>query len=237
MRHNLLKQAVLVGLLVLGLVVPGPALLQFAHADSREAIAGSSLARLADLSELELADIVRNNRPPEGVESERNAALNELLERHFPFLQHWNPDIRQDVFEKVLKSAEAGSFYSGTGSFRGWLYGIRKNVERDAIRRAALSENTERSYAEREALRRDDDIRLSELRAWFMNELEGMDASLRGAAVLVYLHGFSHAEAARLLSTREGTISSRLHRVREALREKAAQLGCARAFSSTSGGG
>ena len=180
---------------------------------------------------------MRNNRPPEGLESERRAALNELFERHFPLLQHWNPDIRNDVFEKVLKSAEAGSFYSGIGSFSGWLYGIRSNVETDAIRRAALSEHTDRSYAEREALRRDDDILLRELRAWFMKELEGMDALLRDAAVLVYVHGFSHAEAARLLSTQEGTISSRLYRVREALREKAAQLGCARAFSSTSGGG
>ena len=237
MRHNLFKQTAIIGLLVLGLSVPGPAAFRLALADSPEAAVGSAQARLADHSELELADIVRNNRPPDGVESERQAALGLLLKRHFPFLQHWDPDIRQDVFEKVLKSASSGSFYSGIGTFRGWLYGIRRNVEKDAVKRAALSENADRSYAERDALLRDDDSRLQELRAWFMNELEGMDASFRAAAVLVYIHGFSHAEAARMLSTKEGTISSRLYHVRETLQKKAAALGCARAFSSTSVGG
>ena len=232
MRKNLFKRATLIGLLVLGLSVPGLTSFPLAFANPPEVATGSDQAWLPDLSEMELADIVSSNRPPDGVESKREAALAVLFERNFPFLRHWDPDIRSDVFEKVLKSVDSGSFYSGLGTFRGWLDGIRRNVEKDAIRRAKLRQNTDRDYAERDALLRDDDSRLRELRAWFMNELESMDTRFRAAAVLVYIHGFSHAEAAQMLSTKEGTISSRLHHVREALQKKATALGCERAFSS-----
>ena len=177
-----------------------------AFASPAASAAPSSLRRLSDI---DLARRVVENRDAEEP-SARDDPLGILFERHFPAMRHWNDDIRQDVAEKVVKSIDNGSFFSGDGSFSSWLNNIRRNVEHDARRRQIVREKAEQETAVMyRLLLAGTDPRTEQL-SWLRERLSAMPVPLRKTAALVLFHGFTHAEAAARLGVKEGTIHWRM---------------------------
>lgn len=131
---------------------------------------------------------------------------------------HDAEDITQETFIRVFRSLDSYR----PGSFEGWLHRITTNVFLDLVRRRqrirmeALPEETDR-IAGREP---------SPEQAWSDANLDpDLQASLdellpefRAAVVLCDVEGLSYEEIGATLGVKLGTVRSRIHRGRQALR-------------------
>jgi len=140
-------------------------------------------------------------------------------------------DITQDVFVKVHKALER---FEGRAKFTTWLYGIAvntvRNFWRSSARRATLplhttqdGESWDRDPSDPgdtpdEAAQRDERV------AFIRRAIESLDEDLREAIVLRDIRGFAYEELAEALGVPLGTVKSRLHRGRAALKSKLATL-------------
>jgi RNA polymerase sigma-70 factor (ECF subfamily) len=123
-------------------------------------------------------------------------------------------DVAQDVFAVALRTV---SGFRGASSPSTWLFGITRNVVRNARRRAAfrrffgldsVPEPADTEPGPDEAL-----IRLRRRRQ-VQAALERLSADHREVVVLCEIEGRSAPEAAILLGIAEGTVYSRLHHAR-----------------------
>lgn len=133
---------------------------------------------------------------------------------------HDAEDLTHDVFLRVFRSL--GSYRPGT--FEGWLHRITTNVFLDKMRRKqrirfdALSEESAARLPSRELgpeqtyidAHFDDDIQ---------HALDSLSPEFRAAVVLCDIEGLSYEEIAATLDVKLGTVRSRIHRGRAALRE------------------
>lgn len=132
--------------------------------------------------------------------------------------QHDAEDITQETFIRVFRSL---SSYQ-PGSFEGWIHRITTNVFLDMVRRRqrirmeALPEETDR-IAGREpspeqafdAANLDPDLQAA---------LDELLPEFRAAVVLCDVEGLSYEEIGQTLGVKLGTVRSRIHRGRQALR-------------------
>ncbi|WP_163511087.1 RNA polymerase sigma factor SigE [Fodinicola acaciae] len=132
--------------------------------------------------------------------------------------RHDAEDLTQDVFVRVFRSLDGFS----PGTFAGWLHRITTNLFLDQVRRkarirfSALPDDAERlagstrtpeeAYADE---RFDDDIQAA---------LDSLSPDFRVAVVLCDVEGLSYEEVAATLGIKIGTVRSRIHRGRAALR-------------------
>lgn len=131
-------------------------------------------------------------------------------------------DITQEVFLRAHRTIER---FEGRSAFFTWLYRITLNLvlnrRRDSARQhAILRLNDDRVRAAVAVDAADDPGRACELRETYALLLQAFDRLtplLRTTVVLVSLQGLSHAEAAVVLETTEGTVAWRVHRAREQL--------------------
>jgi RNA polymerase sigma-70 factor (ECF subfamily) len=63
-----------------------------------------------------------------------------------------------------------------------------------------------------------------QVRARVQREIQQLSAALRAPLVLYDLEGLSYGEIAEVLEVAEGTVKSRIHRARHALRERLRDL-------------
>ena len=133
---------------------------------------------------------------------------------------HDAADLTQDVFLRVFRSL---STYS-PGTFEGWLHRITTNLFLDSVRRKSkirfdgLSDDASDRLPSREAgpaqvyddNHFDDDVQRA---------LDALPADFRAAVVLCDIEGLSYEEIADALGVKLGTVRSRIHRGRAALRE------------------
>lgn len=153
------------------------------------------------------------------------AAFTQLFNRYYPMIHAFAyrlslcpaeaGDIAQDTF---IQAARALSGFRREASFKNWLYAIAANKSRDRdrqrIRRARLTEDyvtlngigvaeaeTVQAVAVREALER-------------------LPLEMREAVTLVYYEGMNHAEAARVLGCAETTVSWRVFRAKQKLKNQ-----------------
>ncbi len=132
-------------------------------------------------------------------------------------------DVTAEVFRVAL--ARYDTFDPAMGSARGWLFGIASNV----IRRHWRTEQRRlravgRLSGQREVLfdpllrieQRTDASRELDL---IVDAVERLDPDDRTLLVLTAWEGLSHAEIADALKIPIGTVKSRLHRIRESLRQ------------------
>lgn len=136
-------------------------------------------------------------------------------------------DIAQEVF--VLAYTNLSGF-RGRAKFSTWLYGIMLNSVRSywrrRQRRAAASLGTAQEEGEtnsdppargdgpQEASMRQESVQI--VRA----AIAALDAELREIVVLRDIQGLSYEELAEALGLAPGTVKSRLHRARQALKDK-----------------
>lgn len=131
---------------------------------------------------------------------------------------HDAEDITQEVFIRVFRSLD--SFRPG--SFEGWLHRITTNVFLDLVRRRArirmeaLPEETDRIAGNEP----------SPEQAWsdsnldpdLQAALDDLPPEFRAAVVLCDVEGLSYEEIGATLGVKLGTVRSRIHRGRQALR-------------------
>lgn len=135
-------------------------------------------------------------------------------------------DVSQEVFLKVYKSI--GSF-KGDSEFSTWLYRIAKNTALDYVRRQKqnslsldssgpegggieLKDESNGANPEKTALQ-NEKIRLVQ------KAVEQLSDEHREIIILRDFNDYSYEDISRILNVETGTVKSRLHRAREALRK------------------
>ena len=133
--------------------------------------------------------------------------------------QHDAEDLTQETFIRVFRSLQ--NYQPGT--FEGWLHRITTNLFLDMVRRRgrirmeALPEDYDRVPAEGptpEQIYHD-----SRLGADLQAALDSLPAEFRAAVVLCDIEGLSYEEIGATLGVKLGTVRSRIHRGRQALRD------------------
>jgi RNA polymerase sigma factor (sigma-70 family) len=108
-----------------------------------------------------------------------------------------------------------------------WLYGVAYRTASEARVRAARRRAREEKVAAGLRVHTTDEAVHNELRAILDDELSCLPARYRGPIVLCELEGLTRQEAAQRLGVPEGTVSSRLARAKERLRDRLARRGLA----------
>ncbi len=128
-------------------------------------------------------------------------------------------DLTQDTFIRVFRSL---SNYQ-PGTFEGWLHRITTNLFLDMVRRRsrirmeALPEDYDRVPSDRpnpEQIYHD-----ARLDPDLQSALDSLAPEFRAAIVLCDIEGLSYEEIGATLGVKLGTVRSRIHRGRHALRE------------------
>jgi RNA polymerase sigma-70 factor (ECF subfamily) len=132
-------------------------------------------------------------------------------------------DIAQDTFIRALAKLDS---FEGRSQFFTWLYRIAVhralNARRSSKRRPAVSWEDPRVDA---AVNVDADgdprraVELQETYGQLLVAFDGLSEVLRTTLVLVTLQGMSHAEAAVVLESTEGTVAWRVHEARKQMQK------------------
>jgi RNA polymerase sigma-70 factor (ECF subfamily) len=139
--------------------------------------------------------------------------------------QHDAEDLTQETFIRVFRSVQ--NYQPGT--FEGWLHRITTNLFLDMVRRRsrirmeALPEDYDRVPAEDpnpEQIYHD-----SRLGPDLQAALDSLPPEFRAAVVLCDIEGLSYEEIGATLGVKLGTVRSRIHRGRQALRDYLATHG------------
>jgi RNA polymerase sigma-70 factor (ECF subfamily) len=134
--------------------------------------------------------------------------------------QHDAEDLTQEVFVRVFRSL---SQYT-PGSFEGWLHRITTNLFLDQVRRKARIrfDGLADDAADRIPSRDPSPAQLIDDRSYDADVQTALDAlhpDFRTAVVLCDVEGMTYEEISELLGIKLGTVRSRIHRGRAALRE------------------
>ena len=133
--------------------------------------------------------------------------------------QHDAEDLTQETFIRVFRSVQ--NYQPGT--FEGWLHRITTNLFLDMVRRRgrirmeALPEDYDRVPADEpnpEQIYYD-----SRLGPDLQAALDSLPPEFRAAVVLCDIEGLSYEEIGATLGVKLGTVRSRIHRGRQALRD------------------
>ncbi len=133
--------------------------------------------------------------------------------------QHDAEDLTQETFIRVFRSVQ--NYQPGT--FEGWLHRITTNLFLDMVRRRArirmeaLPEDYDRVPADEpnpEQIYHD-----ARLGADLQAALDSLPPEFRAAVVLCDIEGLSYEEIGATLGVKLGTVRSRIHRGRQALRD------------------
>src|SRR5262249_10119864 len=108
-----------------------------------------------------------------------------------------------------------------------WLYGVARHSAQQARDRSIRRRAQDREVAVTRRALPTQDTPVPDLRSIIDEELGTLPERYRAPLVLCELEGRSRKEAAALLGVPEGTISSRLARARQRLREKLVRRGLA----------
>ncbi len=136
-------------------------------------------------------------------------------------------DIVQEAFVSLWRAGER--YDRSRGSVRSWVLSAVHHRAIDAFRRESVKQSRDvgdDGAAERvaapdltdaQALRRDEARRVR-------GALEALPSDQRRVVELAYFGGFTHTQIAEILELPAGTVKSRLHRARMALRQKLAPI-------------
>jgi RNA polymerase sigma factor (sigma-70 family) len=169
------------------------------------------------------------------VQRRDDAAFAALVRRHGPMvLSVCRRVLRQaedteDAFQATfLVLAKKADRLKRPDLLANWLYGVAYRTAQHARERAARRQQREREAATMPASRTDLESSLNELGRMLDEEMHRLPEKYRLPLVLCYLEGKTNKEAARVLGWPTGSMSHRLERARELLRDRL----CARLATS-----
>jgi RNA polymerase sigma factor (sigma-70 family) len=180
-----------------------------------------------DAEELVLDTLTDSQLLERFVRRREEAAFAALVRRHGPMVlsvcrrvlchSHDAEDAFQATF---LVLAEKAHRLRRPELLANWLYGVAYRTALHARQRAARRSAREKEAATMLAPLPDREIDTRELRRVLDEELHRLPEKYRAPLVLCYLEGKTNEEAARLLGWPSGSMSHRLARGRELLRER-----------------
>jgi RNA polymerase sigma factor (sigma-70 family) len=160
------------------------------------------------------------------------SAFGALLRRHGPLV--WNvcrhvlghEQDAEDAFQATFLALARGAGTIREGAAVGsWLHGVALRVSLRARRDAARRRVREREAASMPRRNEPADPSWREVAQSLHEEVQALPEKYRAPFVLCVLQGESLAEAARQLGWKEGTVSGRLTRARQELRERLTRRG------------
>jgi RNA polymerase sigma-70 factor (ECF subfamily) len=163
-------------------------------------------------------------------------AVGELFDRYAPFVLGLarritgNPQIAEDIVQDVFTAlwSAPDRFDSGRGSLRAYLgaqtYGRAIDVLRSDTRRRAREERVGTSALSRGTTHGCDPISAATLAEVVREAINRLPVEQRAAVELVFWHGLTGREVARVLGIPEGTAKSRLRLAQLKLSEWLAPL-------------
>jgi RNA polymerase sigma-70 factor (ECF subfamily) len=161
------------------------------------------------------------------VQRHQEAAFAVLVRRHGPMVlsvcrrvlrhSHDADDAFQTTFLVLAQKAQK---LRQPELLANWLYGVAYRTALHARQRAACRREREREAAKMIAPCSDPESESEELRSILDDELHRLPEKYRAPLVLCYLEGKTNEEAARLLGWPTGSMSHRLARGRDLLRER-----------------
>jgi len=130
-------------------------------------------------------------------------------------------DITQDVFVKLARKLRT---FGQKSSFKTWLYRIAINTAKDFLRKYAIKNAYESTWAFQQGSKNpeppeDDHLDAAKL----YSELGKLPEKQKTAILLVFGEGLSHREASRVLNCPETTISWRIFQARKKLKRSLSQ--------------
>jgi len=128
-------------------------------------------------------------------------------------------DLCQDICAAL--PAKLGG-YKGSAQFRTWLYRVAVNAAHDRRRKAARLAKTAQGWGDWEINRQAELAETAAARDWLSSAMTSLPADIRDTLALV-LDEVSHAEAAEILGVSEGTVSWRVSKAKDKLRQMRAQ--------------
>lgn len=161
------------------------------------------------------------------VHRHEEAAFAALVRRHGPMvlsvcrrlLRHHHD--AEDAFQATfLVLAEKAHSLRQPELLANWLYGVAYRTAVHARQRASRRSEREREVAVLSPVSGDSEIEAREVRRVLDEELARLPEKYRAPLVLCYLEGMTNEEAARTLGWPSGSMSHRLARGREMLRER-----------------
>jgi RNA polymerase sigma factor (sigma-70 family) len=161
------------------------------------------------------------------VRRREEAAFAALLRRHGPMvlgvcrrvLRH--ADDAEDAFQATfLVLVHKAAHLQQPELLASWLHGVAYRTAQHARVRAARRHRHEREAASMNAALIDNDPAWPELREHLDEELQLLPELYRAPLVLCYLEGKTNIEAARILGWPPGSMSARLAKGRELLRQR-----------------
>ncbi|MFM9377755.1 RNA polymerase sigma factor SigE [Gordonia sp. VNK21] len=139
--------------------------------------------------------------------------------------QHDAEDLTQETFIRVFRSLQ--NYQPGT--FEGWLHRITTNLFLDMVRRRnkIRMEALEPSYERIPTDTPDPQQAFADanLTPDLQSALDSLSPEFRAAVVLCDIEGLSYEEVGTTLGVKMGTVRSRIHRGRQAIREHLAAQG------------
>ncbi|MCZ7644646.1 MAG: sigma-70 family RNA polymerase sigma factor [Planctomycetota bacterium] len=175
------------------------------------------------------------------VHARDEASFEELVRRHGPAVlgacRRICPapeaeDAAQAVFLTLAQKAHALRVHATLGP---WLHRVAVCVSRDA-RRTAQARTKREQEAALAMQRADGNEALEELKPVLDEAIDALPEAYRAPLVLHHLEGLTHEAAAERLGLKSSTLSMRLTRGRELLRERLAQRGAIVSLSVLSAG-
>jgi RNA polymerase sigma-70 factor (ECF subfamily) len=152
-------------------------------------------------------------------------AFQRLVERHYDMIYRVAyryvgsaadaEDIAQDV---CVTLATKLSRFNNRSLFSTWLVSIVINRCRDAHRRRKSSQVLAEKYTALRAAEDADQEDNDKRSGWLHTALQSLEPSLRETVLLILGEDLSHAEAAKILSCAESTVSWRVHMARKQLK-------------------
>jgi RNA polymerase sigma-70 factor (ECF subfamily) len=130
-----------------------------------------------------------------------------------------NPETALDVLQEVwMKAFREIRRLKDPGSLRPWLYSITHGTAVDRIRKHVFRERAEEAHVV--GLQEPADISFTEDDAAAIHEaLDELGPKHREVLVLYFLEDFSLAEIAMAVECSEGTVKSRIHYAKRAMKE------------------
>jgi RNA polymerase sigma-70 factor, ECF subfamily len=124
-------------------------------------------------------------------------------------------DALQDVWMRVFRGIRR---LRDPASLRSWLYRVTYGVSMDRVRRDISRERAEDVHSELWEEAGDTGFGAQDAAA-IHAALDQLDLTHREVLVLHFLEDFSLAEIAGIIGCAEGTVKSRIHRAKQAIRE------------------
>ena len=121
----------------------------------------------------------------------------------------------QDVWIRVFRSIRR---LKDPGSLRPWLYRVTYGIVIDRIRHDSFRERAEQFHSERFSETAEPSFEIEDATA-IHRALDQIDLRYREVLLLHFIEDFSVAEIAAVIGCPEGTVKSRIHYAKKAMKE------------------